>query len=963
VSAPRWLALAVASCLALAPGFVRSAWATPPKLTSAAEIAEIAGNASDWSSRKSYCDGNLTQTFDAGYVGFGWYDPIIAYSACYLVAKHLGLPQATVQTYADKLLALMRVMARDQAYGTPASGQELLAVGDGSTRTFTLRMPAASGSKVEVFLAPLTEKTFKYTGATTSLCNDYCFDVIAKISNTQGGPAAYVRSVDYHEGYPTNLAWLTGNHPAGNAMFYASVADQDFIDVAAGSVSVSGTTLTLATAPTASQAVFVRYMGPAYAQTGNGMGGVDAIRPDSHFPMRSMNVGLAWAFDSLREDAALTPALRAEYARLMAAEVDDYMNTTGMNQYLDDPLSNYFTEGELTGTVTTAFAVDDDLTTTAEGRVLKDLGRSLITQCYTALDTHIPGGYGFEGTYTNGSASDVLKILSIWKTATTEDLAAQLEWIANLMPATIHGIKPDRATFYDGGDWNDLPATPLVTALQSFVHYQGDHPMAPYARQALLDIGETATGPTKDYKSGPDAFPLSFLAKGTGVLYARSDWGTGAVWTSMSVGPVFSLGHEHLDRGHITIQRGADYLLKDAGQYGAYDTLPWHNTLAFGGSATASQCGGDDDGNIKAPRYVAADDFVYGQEDMTKSYCNGVARAVRTVVYVRPDVLVVHDQAQTTAAGTTKQFNLNFGADVAQAGSTFSTVVGGSKLFMRSLVPASPVPTLTAAGTKITGATGDYPLHGVNYRITTSGQTADSFLHVFQATAAGTADMAATTYLVSADARAQGAAIDMGAKSWVVLSSITGAPLTGTLAFALPLACPCSHVIGDLAPSTSYQVAIYDDANGAPIQTLTLATGAEGVLSFAAPAGAKQVTLTSGGAIVDMTPPTVTLTAPLDGATLSGFFTISASASDVGTGVTRVQFLVDGAQVNDDPAPPYAFSFDTTSVANGSHTFAARALDGAGHSTSSAVVTATVNNVAAPRDTTPPAAPTMLRVR
>ena len=43
------------------------------------------------------------------------------------------------------------------------------------------------------FLSPLTEKAFTYSGPTTTLCSDYCFDVIAKISNTAGGPAAYVR--------------------------------------------------------------------------------------------------------------------------------------------------------------------------------------------------------------------------------------------------------------------------------------------------------------------------------------------------------------------------------------------------------------------------------------------------------------------------------------------------------------------------------------------------------------------------------------------------------------------------------------------------------------------------------------------------------------------------------------------------------------------------------------------------
>ena len=818
--------------------------ATEPKLMSQAEIQQIGSDTADWTSRKAFCDGNLNQFLGSDYVGFGWSDPIISYSTCYNVGLYLNLPAATVQSYADKILALMEVLSRDQAYGTPDSGQELLALGDGSKRTFTLRMAPASGSTVKVFLAPLSQKSFTYSGTTTTLCNDYCFDAIVKISDSSGGPAAYTRSVDYHEGYPTNLNWLTAKHPASGATFYASIADQDFTAVPAGSVSVSGTTLTLATAPSASQAVFVEYMGPKYAQTGNGMGGVESIKPDSHFPMRSMNVGLAWGFDAIRGSASLTPELRAQYAQLLAEEVDEYMNTTGMNQYLDDPLSNYYLEGELTGTVTTTYAIDDDVTTTPEGRVLKDLARSLVQMANTALDTHIPGGYGFEGTYTNGAATDLLKVLAIWKDATGEDLAAQLQWIANLVPATIHGIKPDRHTFYDGGDWNTLPATPLADVLRSFAHYLPDHPMAPFARQALADIGMATTGATQDYKSGAGAFPLSFVTKGTGALYARSDWGTGAVWMSMSVGPVFSLGHEHLDRGHITMQRGADYLLKDSGDYGAYDTVPWHNTLGFGDGAAPSQCGGDDGGQVTPPKVVDSGAFVYGQEDLTKSYCNGVAGVVRTVVYIRPDIVVVHDQAQTSDAATKKQFNLNFGGAIAQAGDVFSTTVGGSKLFMRALVPENPAPTITAAGTSITGANGAFPLLGTNYRVVTSGQTNDSFLHVFQLAPSGQAQMDASAYLKSTDARAQGAAIDAGDTVWLILASVSGAELSGTLTYPVPLSCPCSHVVGDLPPSTNYQISVFDDSGGAAIQTLTMATDARGVLSFATPsAAAKHVTL------------------------------------------------------------------------------------------------------------------------
>jgi len=90
--------------------------------------------------------------------------------------------------------------------------------------------------------------------------------------------------------------------------------------------------------------------------------------------------------------------------------------------------------------------------------------------------------------------------------------------------------------------------------------------------------------------------------------------------------------------------------------------------------------------------------------------------------------------------------------------------------------------------------------------------------------------------------------------------------------------------------------------------------------------------LVNGGG--DVTPPSVALTAPADGATVSGTITLSANASD-DVGVSRVELRVDGALVGTDTASPYQVSWDTTTVGNGGHTITARAYDAAGNSASS----------------------------
>jgi serine protease AprX len=93
-------------------------------------------------------------------------------------------------------------------------------------------------------------------------------------------------------------------------------------------------------------------------------------------------------------------------------------------------------------------------------------------------------------------------------------------------------------------------------------------------------------------------------------------------------------------------------------------------------------------------------------------------------------------------------------------------------------------------------------------------------------------------------------------------------------------------------------------------------------------------------------PPTVTLTAPASGATLSGTVTVTADASD-DVGVAQVEFLVDGASIGVATTAPWAMSWDTTTVADGLHTVQVVATDTA-LQTSQDAVSVTVQNVTAP---------------
>jgi len=98
---------------------------------------------------------------------------------------------------------------------------------------------------------------------------------------------------------------------------------------------------------------------------------------------------------------------------------------------------------------------------------------------------------------------------------------------------------------------------------------------------------------------------------------------------------------------------------------------------------------------------------------------------------------------------------------------------------------------------------------------------------------------------------------------------------------------------------------------------------------------------TPGG---DTTPPTTSITSPANGATVSGTVAITATASD-NVGVTQMQILIDGAvAASNTNATSLSFNWNTTSVANGSHTIVSKAFDAAGNIGTSSTITVTVSN-------------------
>jgi hypothetical protein len=91
------------------------------------------------------------------------------------------------------------------------------------------------------------------------------------------------------------------------------------------------------------------------------------------------------------------------------------------------------------------------------------------------------------------------------------------------------------------------------------------------------------------------------------------------------------------------------------------------------------------------------------------------------------------------------------------------------------------------------------------------------------------------------------------------------------------------------------------------------------------------------------TPPTVSITSPTPGATVSGNVSVTASASG-GSGIGRVAFYRDAAVVlGTATASPYAITWDSSTASAGAHTLYAVATDNAGNTGTSTLVDITVS--------------------
>jgi hypothetical protein len=242
----------------------------------------------------------------------------------------------------------------------------------------------------------------------------------------------------------------------------------------------------------------------------------------------------------------------------------------------------------------------------------------------------------------------------------------------------------------------------------------------------------------------------------------------------------------------------------------------------------------------------------------------------------------------------------------------------------------------------------------MNHRMALTNLSASTTYHYRVRSAAGSNTAASNDQVFSTSGSA-----DTAGPSVAITSPAAGATVSGNV----HLSAAASDNIG----ITSVQFRLDGGNVGASLaaapytytlSTTPLSNGSHTISAVATDAAGNSttspgVTVTVDNTTKDTTPPTVSMTSPAAGATVSGTVAVTATAAD-NVSVASVQFQLDGASIGGiDVASPYAYSWDSTKAANGSHTLRAIATDSAGNSITSTSLTVKVDNTT--RDTTPPA--------
>jgi len=477
--------------------------------------------------------------------------------------------------------------------------------------------------------------------------------------------------------------------------------------------------------------------------------GPEGILPDSGYPTRNLVYALAIAYNWCQD--AYTETETAEILAHGNAWFDLYK--AGRVLDADGPaFSNYF-GGHLLGFGLWGLGTLDR---NPRGQEIVDVMRARWTSVQTAFSSGIyQGGFPAEGyTYGINHFVRLLQYAAAVKSVTGEDIASGMA--DTILTSLIHTRLPNRWQFPAeadyAGDYVGIMDQTLIVMLtglcsptsagyaQQFLQTMNANAPQQYPATRSLIWGK-AVAP-RDYQ-----FPLVHRSPGDGRVTVRTSWADTAVVNTFKASALYLGGHATRSAGHISVHRGDDPLLVNAGQWkgpGGWGGNPqimdgrswFSNTLAYPTFWNADYKGAQ--GYWGTEKILASGDSAQGHwtvSELTDAYNRGdgpsdLQKFIRTQVVLPDGTSVVRDHVIGPSAPKEIAFHAHAAGPWSITGNRAESKVGASQIVVTSLTH----PSLSATTTPVS-ATDPTP---TTHRLAITDSAPDAtFLHVLQPGAGG----------------------------------------------------------------------------------------------------------------------------------------------------------------------------------------------------------------------------------
>jgi len=438
------------------------------------------------------------------------------------------------------------------------------------------------------------------------------------------------------------------------------------------------------------------------AEQAIGAGGTPPVAGDSYLQSGPMISDLALAYDWCAAQTTSSQRTRwAAYAEQAVWNIWNYSSASWGGRSFpwsgwstDNPGDNYY-YSFLAATMYWALAENS-----ASWR------NFLAARAIPDLETYfsnLPDGGSREGTGYGVSHKNLFLLYRMWRDSTQQDIADSNTHLTDSILYWTHATVPTLDRFAPFGDQSRSSVPTLYDYhrhLMLEAHEMTDNPSAAAVATWWLDhISVQQMASSFNYRydllpagsGGSPPASLYYHAVGTGHLFARTGWDTGAMWLAFAAGPYVE-SHAHQDQGSFTlfqndwlavteniwshsgVQQGTD--IANVVRFNKSDgsIIPQRSNTTSTLSITSTGAGG----SLEATANLTP---AYGSNSNVASWTRDIDFANRS--------LTVHDRFSLTN-GATGTFQINVPVQPTVNGN----VVTAGGLTVKVLAPANPTITL-----------------------------------------------------------------------------------------------------------------------------------------------------------------------------------------------------------------------------------------------------------------------------